>query len=96
MKFKVYLLLILFTFFLFTPICVVILDSERQLTMLINEIDEKEETKSKNSEKEYVFLEKIVFLSNDNDLKYHEYLNKEIFSYTRHYIEEDVPPPERI
>jgi hypothetical protein len=94
MKFTSLFLLTLFSVFLFTPTFVMLIDNNVELNVLINEIEEEEKVEDKLAEKEIEYLNTFIFDHLTTTMVYHEFLNKEIFKYIRHFIEEEVPPPE--
>ena len=96
MKFKAIIFLTFFSVFLFTPTFVMLVDNDTKICFFIYEIEEEEKTETKLAEKEIEFLNFFEFNHLSQTNVYHNFLNKGIFNCIRHYIDEDVPPPERL
>ena len=94
MQLKATVFIIFFSVFLFTPTFVMLVDKNTSLTWLINEIEEEAKTKDKKTENEIPFVENKINCDFKPTIVYHEYLNNDVFLYTKHYIDEEIQPPE--
>lgn len=85
-----------FCVFLFTPTFVMLVDKDTKISWMINEIEEEENSKTKIADKEYEYLTSFSYKQQLCSKNYLKIFKKEIFKNTRHYIDEEVPPPEFI
>jgi len=94
MQKKAITLLCLFAVFLFTPSFVMLVDKNNNISMVVNEIEEEASCEKELAEKEFIFFEVEALKKALHLNGFHEHLNKDAFIYIRHYIDEEVPPPE--